>query len=54
MMDYDVSMHIQVELVVTIPTSQKSSKTESGWKRYCSFGFVVSVSFQSLGISDSE
>ena len=53
MMDYDVSMHIQVELVVTIPTSRKSSKTESGWKSYCSFRCAVSVSFQALGISDS-
>lgn len=37
-MDYDVSMHNVVELVVVIPTSPRSSKSESGCKSYRVFG----------------
>src|SRR5664279_3752915 len=35
MLDYDVSMHILVVLVVVILTSPRSSKTEFVCKRYC-------------------
>ena len=38
MLDYDVSMHNIVVLVVVIPTSPSSSKTESDCKSYCVFG----------------
>ena len=41
MMDYDVSLHDLVEHFVTIPTSPRSSKTESGCKSYRSFGASV-------------
>ena len=34
MMDYDVSLHNLVVLVVASSTSPRSSKTESGGKRY--------------------
>jgi hypothetical protein len=42
---YDVSPHEVVELVVVIPTSPRSSKTESGCSSYCRFHFGVSASF---------
>src|SRR4051794_7256355 len=42
MMDNDVSTHIVVGLVVLIPTSPRSSKTESGCKRYCRFRIIGS------------
>ena len=45
-LDYDVSLYILVELVITIPTSQRSSKTESGSKIYARFGIGVSTVFQ--------
>jgi hypothetical protein len=44
-LDYDVSLHKIVELVVVIPTSPRSSKTESGCSSYCRFRFGVSASF---------
>jgi hypothetical protein len=34
---YDVSLYEVVELVVVIPTSPRSSETESRYKSYCSF-----------------
>jgi hypothetical protein len=37
LLDYDVSMDEIVELVVVIPTSPSSSKTESGCKSYNHF-----------------
>jgi hypothetical protein len=37
LLDYDVSMDEVVELVVVIPTSPRSSKTESGCKSYHRF-----------------
>jgi hypothetical protein len=37
LLDYDVSMAEVVELVVVIPTSPRSSKTESGYKNYSRF-----------------
>jgi hypothetical protein len=37
LLDYDVSMDEVVELVVVIPISPKSSKTESGFSSYCCF-----------------
>lgn len=37
MMDYDVSLHNLVVLVLAISTSPRSSKTESGCKRYRAF-----------------
>ena len=52
MMDYDVSLHNLEEFFVAIPTSPRSLKSESEWKSYYSFRFVVSVSFQTTGYSD--
>ena len=49
LLDYDVFLHHLVVLVVVIPTSPRTSKSEFGWKRYCSFRFAVSVSFQTIG-----
>ena len=46
LLDYDVSMYILVDLVVMIPTSQKSSKTESGYERYARFRFALSAVFR--------
>ena len=40
LLNYDVSLHNLVVLVVAIPTSPRSSKTESGCKRYCNFSFT--------------
>ena len=42
---YDVSMYILVELIVTIPTIPRSSKTESGCERYVRFRFAFSAVF---------
>ena len=41
MMDYDVSLHTLVVLVVVISTSPRSSKTESGGERYRVFSIGV-------------
>ena len=52
MLDYDVSLHILVELVVAISTSPRTSKTESGCKSYDRFrtgGFAVFPSSGSTG-----
>ena len=45
MLDYDVSLHILVELVVVISTSPRTSKTESGCKSYARFRIRVFCSF---------
>ena len=50
MLDYDVSFYILV--VVTIPTSPRSSKTESGSKSYARFGIGVPTVFHKFGSSD--
>jgi hypothetical protein len=50
LLDYDVSMHKVVELVVVIPTSPRSSKTESGCSSYCRFRFGVSASFRGAAL----
>jgi hypothetical protein len=42
---YDVSMHRLVELVVVIPTSPRSSKTESGCSSYCHSRVGIAASF---------
>jgi hypothetical protein len=42
-LDYDVSLHKVIELVVVIPTSPRSSKTESGCSSYCHFCFGISA-----------
>ena len=44
-LDYDVSLHILVVLIVVIPTSPRTSKTESGCKSYCRFRIDVSAVF---------
>ena len=52
MLDYDVSLHILVVLVVAISTSPRTSKTESGCKSYDRFrtgGFAVFPSSGSTG-----
>ena len=46
LLDYDVSLYILVELIVMIPTSPRSSKTESGSKSYARFGIGVPTVFQ--------
>ena len=38
LLDYDVSLHDLVKLFVAIPTSPRTSKTESGWSRYVQIG----------------
>ena len=45
MMDNDVSLHDLVELFVASPTSPRSSKTESGCKRYARFHIALSAVF---------
>ena len=45
MLYYDVHLYIFVELVVTILTSPRSSKMESGCKRYARFRFDFSAVF---------
>jgi hypothetical protein len=42
-LDYDVSLHKVVELVIVFPTSPRSSKMESGCSSYCRFCFVISA-----------
>ena len=41
LLDYDVSLHIIVVLVVTIPTSPRISETEFVCGSYCVFGFEL-------------
>src|SRR5664279_3628891 len=58
-LDYDVSLHILVVLVVVIPTSPRSSKTEFVCKRYCvsrvcASGIPASSEFSGLFRTDSE
>ena len=45
LLDYDVSLYILVELIVTIPRSPRSSKTEFGCERYVRFHFAFSAVF---------
>jgi hypothetical protein len=42
-LDYDVSLHKVVDLIVVIPTSPRSSETESGCSSYCHFHFGISA-----------
>jgi hypothetical protein len=42
-LDYDVSHHKVVELVVVISTSPRSSQTKSGCSSYCRFRFGISA-----------
>ena len=49
LLDYDVSLHNLIVLVVKIPTSPRSSKTESGCKSYGHFCFVFSAVFHQSG-----
>ena len=44
-MDNDVSLHDLVELFVASLTSPRSSKTESGCKRYAHFHIAISAVF---------
>ena len=50
-MDYDVSLHDLVELVIIFETSPSSSKTEFGCSSYDRFRIGVSVSFSKTGDS---
>jgi hypothetical protein len=50
MLDYDVSLHELVELVVIFKTSPSSSKLESGCSSYDCFHFGVSASFRGAEI----
>jgi hypothetical protein len=50
-LDYDVSLHKDVELVVVIPTSPRSSKMESGCLSYYRFHFGVSASFRGAALA---
>ena len=49
-MDHDVSLHDLVELFVASPTSPRSSKTESGCKRYARFRIAFSAVFSGAEI----
>ena len=52
LLDYDVSLYILVEVIVTIPTNPRSSKTESGCERYMSvfiLHFLQFSQFRPLG-----
>ena len=51
LLDYDVFLYILVKLVVTILTSLRSSKTESGCESYARFRFALSAVFQRGGSS---
>ena len=51
MLDYDVSLHDLVELVIIFETSPSSSKTEFGCSSYDRFRIGVSVSFSKTGDS---
>ena len=50
-MDYDVSLHDLVELVILFETSPSSSKTEFGCSSYGRFHIATSVNFQRGGDS---
>ena len=50
----DVSVHDLVELFVASPTSPRSSKTESGCKRYARFRIAISAVFLWGGSSGPE
>ena len=54
MLDNDVSLHDLVELFVASLTSPRSSKTESGCKRYAHFRIAVSAGFLLGGSSGPE
>ena len=49
-MDNDVSLHDLIELFVASLTSPRSSKTESGCKRYARFRIAVSAVFSGAEI----
>ena len=51
LLDYDVSLHDLVKLFVAIPTSPRTSKTESGWSRYLRFRVQCFCSFLRGGSS---
>ena len=51
LLNYDVYVHNLFVLVVVIPTSPRTSKSEFGWKSYCRFRFVVSAVFWGAEIS---
>ena len=51
MLDYDVSLHDLVVLVIMFETSPSSSKTEFGCSSYDRFRIGVSVSFSKTGDS---
>jgi hypothetical protein len=46
LLDYEVSLHEVVELIVVISMSPRSSKTDSGCSSYCRFHFGVFASFR--------
>ena len=50
-MDYDVFLYILVELIVTILTSPRLSKTESECESYARFHFALSAVFRRGGSS---
>jgi hypothetical protein len=50
-LDHDVSLHKVVEIVVVIPMSPRSSKTESRCSSYCRFCFGVSASFTGAALA---
>ena len=50
-LDYDVSLHDLVELIIIFETSPSSSKTEFGCSSYDRFRIGVSVSFSKTGDS---
>jgi hypothetical protein len=50
-LDYDVSLHKFVELVVVIPTSARSSKMESGCSSHYRFRFDFSASFRAAALA---
>ena len=54
LLDYDVSLNLIVELVFTILTRPRSSKTESGCKRYARFRIAVSAVFSGPEIPAPE
>ena len=51
MLDYDVSLHDLVVLVIIFETSPSSSKTELGCSSYDCFRIGVSISFSKTGDS---
>ena len=54
LVDYDVSLHDLVELVILFETSPSSSKTELGCSSYGCFRIATSASFQRGGDSGRE